>query len=325
MSMQTAGEALLVADIGGTNARFALALESDAQIELADVQELHTADFASLADAVRHYLAGIGRGAPRRAVLAVAAPVAGDEIIITNNPWRFSIPQLRQQLQLSQLRLINDFAAVAYAVTRLQPQHLLPLGAVPTPPAREGEARYAVLGPGTGLGVAHLLRREQRAIVIETEGGHVGFAPGSAEEREVLRVLLDEFPRVSWERLLSGPGLVNLYRALAVTRGLNAQVLQPAEITQRASAGSDVLALHTVELFCALLGAFAGDVVLGSGAWDGVYLAGGVTPRLLPWLQQESFRNRFEAKGRFTALLSRVPTQLITHPHTGLLGAAAAA
>lgn len=325
MNPQRANPDLLVADIGGTNARFALAREAGTQIELEAVQELHTADFASLADALRHYLAGIGRAAPTRAVLAVAAPVAGDEVVITNNPWRFSIPQLRQQLQLAQLRLINDFAAVAYAVTRLPPQHLLTLGEVAAPLVRGAEARYAVLGPGTGLGVAHLLLRQHQAIVIETEGGHVGFAPGSAEEREVLRVLLDEFPRVSWERLLSGPGLVNLYRALATTRGVTAQVLQPAEITQRAAGGSDALALHTVELFCALLGAFAGDVVLGSGAWDGVYLAGGVTPRLLPWLQQEAFRNRFEAKGRFSALLSRVPTQLITHPHTGLLGAAAAA
>lgn len=325
MSVSVDDSALLVADIGGTNARFALAHTGTGAIELQQIRELHTADFASLADALRHYLQAGDLPTPARAVLAVAAPVSGEQVRITNNPWHFSVSGLRRETGIAQLRLINDFAAVAYAVSRLPAEHLQHLGGPLLHSAAGREGRYAVLGPGTGLGVAHLLIRQGEAVVIETEGGHVGFAPSSAEEREVLRLLLQEFPRVSWERLLSGPGLLNLYRALAQLRGETASLLQPAQITQAASEGRDTLALHAVQTFCALLGSFSGDVVLGSGAWDGLFLAGGVTPRLLPWLQEDRFRSHFEAKGRFSDLLARVPSLLVNHPHTGLYGAAAAA
>lgn len=190
------------------------------------------------------------------------------------------------------------------------------LGAAP-------QRHYAVLGPGTGLGVGRLMQRGSETIVIETEGGHVNFAPADACEIEILRVLLQKFSRVSAERLISGPGLVNLYSALCEIEGANAEHDTPTAITAAAVDTPDSLSGRCVERFCAMFGSFAGDIVLAHGAWDGVYLAGGITPRLLPWFENGSFRARFESKGRFESLLRSIPVHAITHPHVGLLGAAA--
>lgn len=314
----------LVADIGGTHARFALA-EPDAQRrpQLQAVAELHTADYPSLLDAARHYLEREGKREVRTAVFAVACPVAGDAIKITNNPWQFSIRELRQELGLETLQLINDFAAIGYAVPRLRREDLQIIG--PAPERIAGECRdghYSVLGPGTGLGVGRLLLRRGEAIVLETEGGHVGFAPATPYEMRILEVLWRERPRVSAERLISGPGLLNLYRAICAVEGRAPEAGTPAQVSEGAAVAGSVCE-RAVLLFCELLGAFSGDTVLMHGAWDGVYLAGGITPKLLPWIRRGGFRERFERKGRFETLLRRVPTLAITHPQAGLLGAAA--
>lgn len=315
----------LVADIGGTNARFALAnVDGQGRPLLDAVRELHAADYPTLASAAQHYLADVRARAVRSAVFAVASPVTGDEIKMTNSPWSFSARALRTALGLDALQLINDFAAVSHAVPHLRRDEVVAIGAETAVLASERrDGHYAVLGPGTGLGVGRLMLRDAQPLVLETEGGHVGFAPSNAYELRLLEVLWRDYPRVSAERLLSGQGLANLYRAICVVEGAALANLTPAQISEQASARPESLCARSVELFCELFGAFAGDAVLMHGAWDGVYLAGGVTQKLLPWIQRGGFRARFESKGRFDALLKRVPVLAITHPQAGLLGAAA--
>ncbi|MFT4045399.1 MAG: glucokinase [Solimonas sp.] len=316
----------LVADIGGTNARFALAtIDGQHRPALDRIRELPAADYASLGDAARHYLRLSG-AAVEEAVFAVASPVTGDSIKITNNPWTFSAQALRAELGLRALKLINDFAAIGYAVSHLGPGDVRAIGFMPERLARDrADGHYSVLGPGTGLGVGRVLLRKGEPIIIETEGGHVGFAPGNPYELRILEAVMRKFPRVSAERLLCGPGLLNLYHAVGEIEGLTGDADTPAQVSEQANARPDGLAGRTVALFCELLGSFAGDTVLAHGAWDGVYLAGGITQRLLPWLEHGALRQRFERKGRFESLLKTIPTLAITHPHVGLLGAAACA
>lgn len=315
----------LVADIGGTNARFALAsIDGQGRPVLDAVRELHAADYPTLASAAQRYLADIRAPAVRSAVFAVASPVTGDDIKMTNSPWSFSVRALRTALGLDALQLINDFAALSHAVPHLRRDEVVAIGAEVAELASERrDGHYAVLGPGTGLGVGRLMLRDAAPLVLETEGGHAGFAPGTAYELRLLEVLWRDYPRVSAERLLSGQGLVNLYRAICAVEGETAAALTPAQVSEQAAARPDGICARSVELFCELLGAFAGDAVLMHGAWDGVYLAGGITQKLLPWIQRGGFRARFEFKGRFDTLLKRVPVLAITHPHAGLLGAAA--
>lgn len=316
----------LVADIGGTNARFALASgDAEQRPVLSAIRELRAADYPTLGAAAQHYL-GLCGTQVETAVFAVASPVTGDQIKITNNPWAFSVQALRAELGLRALKLINDFAAVGHAVPHLGRADVQAIGAMPERLARDhSDGHYSVLGPGTGLGVGRLLLRKGETIVIETEGGHVGFAPTDGYELKILELMLRQYPRVSAERLLSGSGLLNLYRTVAEIEGLAADAETPAQITAQAEADPDGLAGRTVALFCALLGSFTGDTVLAHGAWDGVYLAGGITQKLVKWLAHGTFRARFERKGRFEPLLQRVPTLVITHPHVGLLGSAACA
>lgn len=311
----------LLADIGGTNARFALASSDPAVPALLpdSVQVFSVADFPSLADAARHYLDRIG-ASPTDAVFAVAGRVDGDEARITNHPWVISAERTRIALGLTQLRLVNDFAAQAMAVSLLQPSDVVPIGGVRWNGwSGDGDRTYAIIGAGTGLGVGALLRRDGRYYPLQTEGGHVSFAPGTPEEIEVLQRLSGEFGRVSNERLLSGSGLVNLHRALHPQSAEDT----PERIT--AAADSDPQCRETIERFCAMLGSIAGDFALAFGAWDGVYLAGGLTPKLLRWLGSGGFRARFDAKGRYAGVLARIPTIAILHGDAGLLGAAALA
>lgn len=317
----------LVADIGGTNARFALARrDADGALDLSAIDELQTADFESLADAARHYLDDHQASAIDGAVFAVASPVTGDAIKITNNPWKFSIAALQKDLKLKALELINDFAAVGYAVPELQRDDVQAVGCTVERLASESrDGHYSVLGPGTGLGVARLILRDGESIVLGTEGGHVSFAATTPDEVQILEALWHEHPRVSAERLLSGPGLVNLYRAVCEVAGQKAKDIDPADVTEHAKKSPDGLEARSVDLFCAVLGAFAGDAALMQGGWDGVYLAGGITQKLLPWIQRSAFREHFESKGRFRELLKKVPTIAIVHPQVGLLGSAARA
>lgn len=338
---------MLVADIGGTHARFALACPGEARPLITDsICKFAVADFPSLADAARHYLDGNGanvehapgeradleradvgrahreRANVKRAVFAVAGHIDGDEARITNHPWVISIARTRHALGLDRLELVNDFTAQAMAISQLDDGDVIPIGAARWAGSTgDGDRTYAVIGPGTGLGVGALLRRGGHYHALQTEGGHVDFAPGTPEEIQVLQRLSGEFGRVSNERIVSGAGLVNLHRALSAIAGTDPGSLQPEDITARARQG-DAGCLHSIDVFCAVFGASAGDLVLTLGAWDGVFLTGGVVPVLLPWLARSGFRPRFEHKGRFSSVMARVPALAVIHPDPGLLGAA---
>ena len=314
---------VLLADIGGTNARFALAdTASETPLLVDSVEGFAVADFPSLADAAQHYLDQTGATA-QNGVFAVAGRVDGDVARITNHPWVISLARTRAALGFDNLQLVNDFAAQAMAVSLLTRDDVVPIGGASWSPAATNKDRtYAVIGPGTGLGVGGLIQRDGRRYPLETEGGHVSFPPGTPEEIEILKRLSQQFGRVSNERLICGPGLVNLHRALSEIAGEDPGPMEPADVTARAAEG-DVRCMRTLDVFCAVFGAISGDLVLSAGAWDGVFLTGGLVPKLLSSLQHSGFRQRFEHKGRFSPSMARVPTLAIIHPRPGLLGAAA--
>jgi len=329
----------LVADIGGTNARFALTDLAAPDVELFEARSLRNADFASVQHAVEHYLGGI-EAKPRRAALAVACPVGQDEIRLTNRAWSFSRRELQATLGLDELRMINDFGAVAWAVPSLQRESLVTLHGDAAAPLR---GPISVLGPGTGLGVALLVGSHGNALrkpgwhVVETEGGHVGFAPLGDEERAISAWLTAQHGRTSTERLLCGKGLseidlvlrgaANVAPAATLMPGESSlqrpQLREPADIVSAALEGHDLAARQTLARFCAVLGSVAGDCALVHGART-VVIAGGIVPRFIPFLRSSAFRERFLAKGRLTPLLEAVPIHVITHPNPGLLGAATA-
>jgi glucokinase len=318
------GRALL-ADVGGTNVRFALA-DPDAAMPLLDasIRPYAVADFPSLAAAAAHYL-GSTDAHVDYGVFAVAGRVEHDQVRMTNHPWLVSASRIVQALGLQSLQLVNDFVAQAMAVRLLRDGDLQPVGTLPTPAGTAATRTCAVIGPGTGLGVGALLLRDGRWTALATEGGHVGFAPGNAEEIAILEHLAAHYGHVSNERLVSGGGLVNLHGALAAIAGEPPEdAIQPADITARAQ-GGDARCRKVVELFCGIFGAVAGDMTLALGAWDGVYLTGGLVPHLLADLQRPAFRRQFEAKGRYAEAMGGVPTLAVVHPQPGLLGAAAIA
>lgn len=340
----------LLADVGGTNVRFALADSATPEaLETGSVRRYRVAAFPTFADAARQYLVDSGldstesdvvdRGyvaqgelpanpgaRPTHAVFAFAGPVLGDEVRLTNHAWTVSLSDVQRGLGFERVHGINDFAAMAYSVSLLGAGDLQLIGEGTAPSI--GAARnqtFVVMGPGTGLGVAALLVRDGVISALETEGGHTSFAPGTVEEQEILRRLSARFGRVSNERVLCGNGLVNIHLALSEIDGVEPEALKPEDITSRAADGSCPRCVRTVERFCEMLGAAAGDLVLAYGGWNGVYLAGGIAPLLIPWLQRGGFRRRFEDKGRFAKTLAGVPTVVITHPDPGLLGTAACA
>jgi glucokinase len=315
----------LIADIGGTNARFALTDPASPQPQLLQAKSLPNAEFASLQHAAEHYLAGIA-DQPARAAIAVASPVGADEIRLTNRAWSFSRSELQKRLGLDELRVINDFGAVAWAVPALAPDERVTL---------HGDAQAAlrgpvtVIGPGTGLGVALLVGSQAAGWhVVETEGGHVSFAPLGVEEQDIQRWVTARFGRTSTERLLSGDGLAHIDAALRgeppgpPEAGL-AKLRAPNEIVANALEGHDQAARRALARFCAVLGSVCGDAALIHGART-VMIAGGIVPRFLPFLRSSAFRERFLAKGRFAAYLENVAIHVVTHPHPGLLGAAMA-
>lgn len=317
----------LLADLGGTNVRFALADTASAAPLLMDsVRRYRVKDFDTLADTIRQYFADTGHIASH-AIIAAAGRIAnGETVKITNNPWAVSAHGLQIELGFERVRLVNDFAAQGMSIPLLQKDHLQAVGrTLPPEHDRKLSQTFVVMGPGTGLGVAGLLFREGHWVVLETEGGHAGFAANTAEDVEILHRLNARFGRVSNERMICGNGLVNLYLALADIAGQPAQEYTPEDITARATDGSDPLCARTVETLAGIFGSVAGDLVLSLGGWDGVYLTGGVLKILMPWLQNGGFRERFEAKGRFRDTMEHVPTIAITHAEPGLLGAAAIA
>ncbi|MCC7462733.1 MAG: glucokinase [Gammaproteobacteria bacterium] len=315
----------LVADIGGTNVRFALAHGADADVALlmpGSVQSFAVVHFDSLVAAARHYLSGRNER-PRRAVLAAAGPVSGGTVRITNNPWVIRASEVAQALALEAVRIVNDFAAMSAVLPALPVAALRAIGPPAVPAIDLGAARvYGIMGPGTGLGVGVLVVRDGRARVLETEGGHVSFAPATPEQAAVQRLLAVRFGRVSNERLVCGTGLVNIYHALCELAGRVPVAARPEAVTAAAAGGADPEALHAVRMLVEVLGAAAGDLVLTTGAWEGVYLSGGMVAPLLHWLEEGAFRTQFENKGRFADSLRRVPTVAVLHEYPGLLGAA---
>ena len=313
----------LIADIGGTNARFAL-VDPDAPItQVLHVQTLCNAEFASLQHAAGHYLQSVGMQ-PRRAAIAVASPVDADEIRLTNRAWSFSRSELRQTLGLDELLLLNDFGAVAWAVPTLEAHDRITLHGQ----SKTLRGPVSVLGPGTGLGVAQLVGSEAQGWqVVETEGGHVTFAPIGDEEQAIARWMTAHYGRASNERMLCGKGIAHvdavLRGATNLETGQPAALRDPADIVAMALEGHDLAARRTLARFCAVLGSVAGDAALIHGART-VMIAGGIVPRFVPFLRSSAFRERFLAKGRFAAHLESVAIHVITHPNPGLLGAAVA-
>ncbi|MEY4642082.1 MAG: hypothetical protein RLZZ227_2076 [Pseudomonadota bacterium] len=303
----------IVADIGGTNARFACALADSS--ELLHIQSLKGATHPRLEDAFRAYVDSIPGCEVATLCMAVAAPVEHDPIRLTNSPWVFSRAELAAALGCEVL-IINDFTAQAACLDVLAPTELEWWGA----PRPSGGRVRVVLGPGTGLGVAGI---SPDGSVMPTEGGHVGFAPSNAHELQILELLLEQFERVSVERLLSGPGLCTLYAANAALNGTRAEAPSAADITKHAQHG-DALCLQTTNDFLDILATVAGDYALGMGARDGVYLTGGILPQLGALLDPERFRQRFDAKGRMRPYCASTPLALIKADNTGLRGCLAA-
>lgn len=313
---------ILLADIGGTNLRFALCESAAVPLRPGSVRRYRAAEHRSLGEAAARYLAEVG-ATPAQAVFAIAGRVDAGEVRITNLPWTVSAAAVAEQLGLASVRLVNDFAAQSRCLPLLAGDDLETLG-TPAAPQLSGERDrcVAVVGPGTGLGVGALLLRGGRAIVLETEGGHLSFAPGTDEEIAIFKVLRRDYGRVSNERVICGSGLVNLYGAICEIAAAPRRADTPEQVMQGATDGSDAQAVHAVDLFAQILGAIAGDLVLAYGAWDGVFLAGGLLEPLLPTLRGGGFRTRFDSKGRFSPTMQQIPTVAVRHPNPGLLGAA---
>ncbi len=307
----------LVGDVGGTNARFAVADLSSPTAQLVACESYPVASFERFEDAVKHYLNRTGKR-PDSAVIAVAGPIEDGEAHLTNGRWNFSEAALMQS-GFASAKLINDYVALALSLEHLGENDLGTIGPVAT--AAHGET-VGIVGAGTGLGVAAVVRQNGTAAVAATEGGHMSFAPEDETEIEILRQLMQRFGRVSLERVLSGPGLTNLRWALGRINGAKPDPLSPEEIVRQALSGTDALCGQALDRFCSLYGHIAGDIALTFGATGGMFLGGGIAPRLLDRLRAGDFRRRFEAKGRLSHYVVGIPTQVVLHPYAALLGAA---
>jgi len=313
---------IVVTDVGGTHARFALAeIEGGKVTALGEPVTLKTGDHSSFRSAWEEFGRQSGGPLPDALGMAFAGPVGGEVLKLTNNPWVIRPALMHERLGVTDYRIVNDFGAIAHAVAELGDEHFLRLCGPDTPLPADGVT--TIIGPGTGLGVAQLLKADGHAHVIETEGGHIDYAPLDSLEDKILVHLRRGFRRVSVERVVSGSGLVNIYNALAAIE--ERAVFPPEDKALWAAAldGSDVLAAAALDRFCLSLGAVAGDLALGHGA-NAVVIAGGLGYRLRDHLPKSGFSDRFIAKGRFERRMEAIPVKLVTHPQPGLYGAAAA-
>ncbi|GKV95198.1 glucokinase [Pectobacterium aroidearum] len=307
---------VLVGDVGGTNTRLALC---DAMTgELSQIETYSGQDFPSLEGAVRDYLDS-RQVTVQDACIAIACPITGDWVAMTNHTWAFSIAEMKVSLGLRHFEVINDFTAVSMAVPVLGSESLLQFGGGEPVPGKP----VAVYGAGTGLGVAHLVHAAGQWISLPGEGGHVDFASNSDEEDNILAVLRQSLGHVSAERLLSGQGLVNIYRAVVLSDNRTPEALEPKDITERAVNNTDVDCRRALSLFCVIMGRFGGNLALNLGTFGGVYIAGGIVPRFLEFFKASGFRAAFEDKGRFKSYMQDIPVYLITHEQPGLMGAGA--
>lgn len=325
--METLG---LIADIGGTNARFALApirsLDANGHLPLteADLLAAKTLDgaaFATIEAAINEYLDQLPAQfqRPTKAVMAIACPVDQDEIRMTNHFWAFKVSELKTSIGFEALHFINDYNAMANAIPQLSDDELVKIGRGDKTPLMP----IAVTGPGTGLGLAALaFSASGQPVTLETEGGHAHFAPTNLQQIEVLKVLMEKYDRVSYERLLSGSGLENIYSALTALQG-DEKSLKAPEISTAALAKTDEICGQALSLFCEILGAYAGDIALALGAKGGLYITGGIIPRFIDYFHQSNFRIAFESKARFSDFNAQIPTFVVVADQPGLLGAAA--
>ena len=315
---------LVSVDIGGTHARFVIAtVADDGTITLGEPETIHTEDHASFQTAWEDFRDRKGGSLPPRVSMAIAGPVGGDVIRFTNNPWIIRPALVQEKLGVEQYCIVNDFEAVAHAVARVEEDQFIHLTGPDKPLAPTG--RLSVLGPGTGLGVAHLYREPDGTYrVSATEGGHIDFAPLDSIEDAILARLRKRHTRVSVERIVSGPAISDIYQTLAAMEGRPVTDEDDIAIWTRGQDGSDSLAAAAVDRFCLSLGSVAGDIALAQGGFGGVVIAGGLGYRIRDTLLKSGFAERFKAKGRFQELMGTIPVKLITHPQPGLFGAAAA-
>ena len=310
----------LLGDIGGTNARFAWLASPGAP--LTDVETLPAADHATLLEAIRAYLQAHAKPAPRWCAIGIATPITGDLVQMTNHHWSFSISEMQHATGFDRFLVINDFTALALSLPMLEPRHLHQVGGGG---AVEGEA-IALIGPGTGLGVSGLVHtRDGASVPLDGEGGHVTLGGTNDREDAVVAVLRRRFGHASAERALSGPGLVNLYEAVCQLDGVPAKAMTAAAVTAASAAGSDPQAAETEALFFSFLGTVAGNLALSLGARGGLYIGGGIVPRLGDRIRKSTFRDRFEHKGRFQDYLAPIPVFVVSaQTSPALIGAARA-
>lgn len=320
MTAMSDASAILVGDVGGTHARFAIVDASGAppwpiqnRLDLAEA-------FPTFNDALRTYLERVGMKAPPVAAIAVAGPVNDGTARFTNRGWDISERELSQEIGFKRAVLVNDFAVLAFAAEVLVDKDLRTLG-----PEIKGLERgtITILGPGTGFGVSCLARFGNRSVPMATEGGHIGFAPSDEAEIAALELMQKQKGRVSVERILSGAGLENLYRTLEQLAGREPKSLVAADITAGALK-DDAGCRAALTMFCSIFGAVAGDLALAHGARGGVYIAGGISQKIEPFLLQSPFRKRFEDKGRLSPFVTAIPTKLIVNPDVAMIGAARA-
>ena len=310
---------LLIGDIGGTNARFALA--DPKQPGFTSEHTLKCADYASADDAIKAYLKEVGAKTPDVICLAAAGPIVEQRVRFTNNPWTIASKELAEHFGIQGVRLLNDFEAIAYSIPFLTEEDCLPFGLPEPEPLDADNFTVGIVGPGTGLGAVGLRKHGDLLMPIAGEASHGGFAPESQVQIDMLTALRERYDRVSSERFVSGPGLENIYWALCRIHGEQRPQLKAAEVFAKADDRSDPHAAEAVQMFFEMLGQFAGDYAMALGARDGIFIAGGIVRRYPELLENSRFRNGFEAKGRHRSLMEKIPTQLILHEQPGLLGA----
>lgn len=312
----------LVADIGGTNTRYALVegIDDDGEFIIAQSRIFLSADYGSFSMSLDTYLETITGLRPKHACIAIAGPVTDDIVELTNLKWQFSITKLKKRYGFSELLVVNDFAGLAYGVPHIPDNTLFKI----KPGISEDMGAKVIIGPGTGLGVAALVSNGKgQYIPVPGEGGHVAIAPGNELELDLFKVLRQQQQHISAEELLSGAGLVNLYRNFAKLHQQPADMYTPAEVTQHALANSDPLCVEAFNTFLGLLGSYAGDLALIYGAKGGVYLGGGILPKVQPHIAESQFLNRFMNKGVMRKFVKDIPIHLITHRNPAFIGAAA--
>ena len=304
----------VVVDLGGTNIRLAVCEPRTG--ELTQLEIFLCADFSSIDEALIQYFEGLEYGVDHLCI-GIASAFDGDYVAMLNLNWAFSIRALKKKLHLTSLYVINDYTAISLALPFLSSSEKVQIGS--------GEAQQngvtAVLGPGTGLGVSHIVKFAEQWISLDGEGGHVSFSANTQEQAELLTSLQAKFGHVSVERVLSGQGLVNIYQSLSRRAGLEIKFTLPKDISRAGLDGTCCIARKSLDIFCQVLGGFAGNIALNLNCTGGVYIAGGIVPRFIPFLEQSEFRHFFEEKGRVKGILNKIPTFVITKDNPGLLGA----